>query len=168
MIDPTANALRPRPDPSPLTEPFWAAAREHRLVRPYCPSCDQSFFTPQIACPRCLSTEWEYRESSGRGVIYSATVVHRAPYPGFTSPYHVAIVDLEEGWQMLSNVVGVAESSGVDGVGGGVDGNPVPIGSAVTVDWLPLDERIVLPVFRVTTTDTTPTASRTTEQKGTA
>lgn len=138
MIDATADALRPRPDPSPLTEPFWAAARERRLVRPYCPACDHSFFTPQIACPRCLSTDWEYRESSGRGVVYSATVVHRAPYPGFTSPYHVAIVDLEEGWQMLTNIVDVA---GADSVA---------IGAPVTVDWLPLDERIVLPVFRTT------------------
>lgn len=138
MIDATADALRPRPDPSPLTEPFWAAARQRRLVRPYCPACDHSFFTPQIACPRCLSTDWEYRESSGRGVVYSATVVHRAPYPGFTSPYHVAIVDLEEGWQMLTNIVDVA---GADSV---------PIGAPVTVDWLPLDERIVLPVFRTT------------------
>lgn len=151
MIDATADALRPRPDPSPLTEPFWAAARERRLVRPYCPACDQSFFTPQIACPRCLSTEWEYRESSGRGTVYSATVVHRAPYPGFTSPYHVAIVDLDEGWQMLSNVVGDAPARGADGAGG----SPVPIGTRVTVDWLPLDERIVLPVFR-TTTDEVP------------
>jgi uncharacterized OB-fold protein len=167
VIDATADALRPRPQPSPLTEPFWAAARERRLVRPYCPACDRSFFTPQIACPRCLSTEWEYRESSGRGVVYSATVVHRAPYPGFTSPYHVAIVDLEEGWQMLSNVVAVAETAGADG-GGGVNGRPVPIGSAVTVDWLPLDERIVLPVFRLTATDTTATATRTTEEQGPA
>ncbi len=134
-------ALRPRPEPSELTEPFWAAARERRLVRPYCAACDRSFFTPQIACPRCLSTEWEYRESSGRGTVYSATVVHRAPYPGFTSPYHVAIVDLEEGWSMLTNVVDVGPPS---------RGTPVPIGAAVTVAWLPLDERIVLPVFRPT------------------
>ncbi len=141
MIDATADALRPRPEPSPLTEPFWAAARERRLVRPYCPACDQSFFTPQIACPRCLSTEWEYRESSGRGVVYSATVVHRAPYPGFASPYHVAIVDLEEGWQMLTNIVDVGDSDSAASV---------PIGAPVTVDWLPLDERIVLPVFRTT------------------
>lgn len=150
MIDATADALRPRPDPSPLTEPFWAAARERRLVRPYCPACDRSFFTPQIACPRCLSTAWEYRESSGRGTVYSATVVHRAPYPGFTSPYHVAIVDLDEGWQMLSNVVGdAADASAEAGT------TAVPIGTRVVVDWLPLDERIVLPVFR-TTTDEVP------------
>ncbi|MFA4926937.1 MAG: OB-fold domain-containing protein [Patulibacter sp.] len=159
MIDATANALRPRPDPSPLTEPFWAAAAERRLVRPYCAACDQSFFTPQIACPRCLSTEWEYRESSGRGTVYSATVVHRAPYPGFTSPYHVAIVDLDEGWQMLSNIV-------ADDDADAASGTPVPIGTRVAVDWLPLDERIVLPVFRADATSTTETT--TTEEQGPA
>lgn len=160
MSLPSGNALRPRPDPSPLTEPFWAAARERRLVRPYCAACDHSFFTPQIACPRCLSTDWEYRESSGRGTVYSATVVHRAPYPGFTSPYHVAIVDLDEGWQMLTNIVD-------DGATGtpipGADGTPVPIGTRVAVDWLPIDERIVLPVFRAVTTTT-----ETTEDEGPA
>jgi uncharacterized OB-fold protein len=154
VIDAESAALRPRPEPSPLTAPFWAAAAERRLVRPYCPACDASFFTPQIACPRCLSTEWEYRESSGRGTVYSATVVHRAPYPGFTSPYHVAIVDLDEGWQMLTNVVGPG-AGGVGGVGGPLT-HAVPIGTRVTVDWLPLDERIVLPVFRPTDSETRP------------
>lgn len=157
MIDTTADALRPRPDPSPLTEPFWAAARERRLVRPYCGACDQSFFTPQLACPRCLSTEWEYRESSGRGTVYSATVVHRAPYPGFTSPYHVAIVDLDEGWSMLSNLVGPAVTECPD------PAEPVPIGTPVVVDWLPLDERIVLPVFRATGRALVPETRPTTE-----
>lgn len=159
MIDATADALRPRPDPSPLTEPFWAAARERRLVRPYCPACDRSFFTPQIACPRCLSTAWEYRESSGRGVVYSATVVHRAPYPGFTSPYHVAIVDLEEGWSMLTNIVAAPGARDADRLGG----RPVPIGAPVTVDWLPLDERIVLPVFRASGPAPVPETRPTTE-----
>lgn len=127
---------RPRPTPSPLTEPFWAAARRHVLVRPCCNSCGHNFFTPQIACPHCLSQDWQYRESTGRATVYSATVVHRAPYPGFETPYHVAIVDLEEGWQMLTNIVGVGDGA-------------VPIGTAVQVDWLPLSDEIVLPVFRL-------------------
>ncbi|MBF6621578.1 MAG: OB-fold domain-containing protein [Patulibacter sp.] len=128
------------PEPSELTEPFWAAARERRLVRPCCNACGASFFTPQIACPRCLSTDWAYRESGGRGTVYSATVVHRAPYPGFTSPYHVAIVDLDEGWSMLTNIIDTGD--------GDAGARAVPIGARVAVDWLPLDERIVLPVFR--------------------
>ena len=128
-------AERPRPEPSDLTRPFWDAAREHRLVRQVCDDCGRSFFTPQIACPSCLSTAWTWTPSTGRGTVYSATVVHRAPYPGFTSPYHVVMVDLEEDWTMLSNLVGTGD-------------HPVALGSAVEVDWLALDDEITLPVFR--------------------
>ena len=94
----TAVAARPRPRPTELTAEFWRAARRHELVRPRCDACGTSFFTPQIACPACLSERWRYERSSGRGTVYSATVVHRAPLPGLETPYQVAIVDLEEGW----------------------------------------------------------------------
>jgi uncharacterized OB-fold protein len=124
---------RPLPAPSELTAGFWAAARRRTLVRPVCDACGHSFFTPQIACPRCLSEAWSYVPSSGRGVVYSATVVHRAPYPGFEPPYELAIVDLEEGWSMLSEIVGGSA--------------PTPIGAAVAVDWLEAGD-VVLPVFR--------------------
>lgn len=87
-----------------LTEGFWEAAARGELVRPVCSACGRSFFTPQICCPFCLSEEWTYEPSSGRGVVYSATVAHRAPIPGFEPPYQVAIVDLEEGWHMLCNL----------------------------------------------------------------
>ena len=131
----TAGAgVRPRPRPSALTEGFWEAARRGVLVRPVCAACGHSFFTPQIACPRCLSEDWAYQPSSGRGVVYSATVVHRAPFPGMETPYQVAIVDLEEEWSMLTNIVGAAA--------------PTPIGRPVEVTWLPLTDEIVLPVFR--------------------
>ena len=97
---------RPRPTPSELTAPFWAAARERRLVRPRCNSCGRSFFTPQVACPVCLSEDWSYVDSAGRGTVYSFTVVHRAPSPALSAPYVLAVVELiDEGWSMLTNVV---------------------------------------------------------------
>lgn len=128
---------RPVPRPSELTEGFWAAARRRELVRPRCDACGSSFFTPQVACPRCLSEEWAYAPSSGRGVVYSATVVHRAPFPGIATPYELAMVDMEEEWTMLSEIVGSR-------------GEPTPIGTPVRVDWLELGE-VVLPVFRADT-----------------
>ena len=131
---------RPRPEPSELTRGFWEAARRHVLVRPVCDACGASFFTPQIACPRCLSEAWTYEPSSGRGVVYSATVVHRAPFPGLETPYHVAVVDLEEQWSMMTNIVEAGET-------------PTPIGTPVEVTWLPLDDEIVLPVFRPAATE---------------
>lgn len=130
-----AVAGRPRPEPSELTAPFWEAAREHVLVRPVCGACGKSFFTPQIACPACLSLDWAYQRSDGRGTVYSATVVYRAPFPGLTTPYQVAIVDLSEGWSMLTNVVDSPEL-------------PTPIGTEVEVAWLDVDAELTLPVFR--------------------
>lgn len=128
------SARRPLPAPSELTAGFWEAARRRTLVRPVCGGCGRSFFSPQVACPRCLSEDWSYEASSGRGVVYSATIVHRAPYPGFEVPYELAMIDLEEGWTMLGNIVGT-------------DGRATPIGAPVAVDWLEAGE-VVLPVFR--------------------
>lgn len=131
------SAQRPRPEPSTLTAPFWEAAREHVLVRPLCRRCDASFFTPQIVCPRCLSRDWSYVPSSGQGTVYSATVVHRAPFPGLDAPYQVAIVDLEENWSMLTNLIGEPEPAA-----------PAPIGTRVEVAWVDVDAELTLPAFR--------------------
>jgi len=128
---------RPLPEPSPLTEEFWRAAREHRLVRPVCDRCGRSHFTPQVACPHCLATGWRYQRSSGRGTVYSWTVVHRPPGSGFDPPYVLAVVDLEEGWSMLTNVVGPD--------GGAAD--HVHIGLAVRVRFDDVAPDLVLPVF---------------------
>jgi hypothetical protein len=65
--------------PSWLTKPFWDAAANSRLVFPRCSACLASFFSPQIACPSCLSEAWAWETSSGRGVIHSAATVHRPP-----------------------------------------------------------------------------------------
>jgi uncharacterized OB-fold protein len=131
----TAAGARPRPRPSELTRPFWDAAARHVLVRQRCSDCGASFFTPQVACPRCLSENWAWVESSGRGSVYSFTICHRAPGPGFDVPYALAIVDLEEGWSMLSNIVCCGP-------------HDVRTGLEVVVTWLDVDDELVLPVFR--------------------
>jgi uncharacterized OB-fold protein len=117
-----------------LTAPFWAAAAEGRLVRPVCDACDRSFFTPQAFCPHCQSELWRYVPSDGAGVVYSHTVVHRAPDPRFTTPYVIAIVDLvNEGWSLMTNIVGVP-------------GEQVRLGMAVSPSWYPWEGRM-LPGF---------------------
>ena len=121
-------------EPSSLTAGFWDAAREGTLVRPVCGECGKNFFSPQIACPRCLSLQWTYEPSSGRGTVYSATVVHRAPYPGVTAPYRLAIIDLEEGWSMLATVDGDPR-------------RPLAIGTPVQVGWRRGVDDKVIPVF---------------------
>ena len=96
---------------SSLTGPFWDAAARGVLVRPVCDACEASFFTPQWCCPRCLSEEWTYRESLGTGTVYSATTVYRGPDPAFPTPYVLAVVDLDEGWSMLTRLLRDGPSS---------------------------------------------------------
>ena len=119
-------------DATGLTAGFWAAASRRELVRPVCQDCGRNFFTPQIACPACLSENWTYETSAGRGRVYSATLVHRSPGPGFAVPFGLGIVDLDEGWSMLAALVG--------------DELPA-IDAPVQVTWVDRADR-VLPAFR--------------------
>lgn len=120
---------------SHLTAPFWAAAREEQLVRPYCRHCDRSFFTPQLACPGCLAGDWTWEPSSGLGAVSAYTVVHRGPDRDVEVPYIIAIVDLDEGWHMLTNLVGLTSHDLVAGL-------------RVRVCWRPTaDPAVVLPMF---------------------
>jgi hypothetical protein len=125
---------RPVPVPTALSHPFWAAAAEGRLVLPECGDCGLKFFVPEPVCPRCLGRNWEWVPSAGTGTVYSVTVVHRAPGPGFEVPFALAIVDLDDGVPMLSHVVGCP----VDEVG---------IGLPVRVDFRPLTAELALPYF---------------------
>jgi uncharacterized protein len=128
-----SEARRP-PHVTALTRPFWEAATRRELVRPVCDACGGSFFSPQVACPTCHSENWRYQPSTGRGVVHSYTVVHRAPSPGFDPPYVVADVDVEEGWHLMTNIVGC-------------DVGDVHIGQRVAVSWLEIAPDVVLPTF---------------------
>jgi uncharacterized OB-fold protein len=78
---------------------------------------------------------WAWEESSGSGRIYSFTVCHRPPVPGFAAPYVLAIVELDEGWSMLTNLVDC-------------EATDLEIGQMVEVTWLRLADGLTLPVFR--------------------
>jgi uncharacterized protein len=103
MSTPTLPAI------TPLTQPFWDAAAEGRLLLPRCNACGRHFFRPEVACTHCFATEWQWAQASGRGTLYSYTVVHRAPAPGFAVPLVLAIVELDEGPALFSNLVDVVE-----------------------------------------------------------
>lgn len=104
----TTPPPKPLPVVQPWARPFWAATREGRLDLQYCPACARHVHYPRIACPHCGSERMEWRTASGRGTIYSYTVVVNNAPSAFVAdmPYVVAIIHLDEGVPMLSNVVG--------------------------------------------------------------
>ncbi len=106
---PVRVPTKPVPIPSPESAPFWQAAKEHRLLIPRCNACKKFWFPPSQLCPHCLSADTGWEAVSGRGRIYSFVVFHRVYHPAFAGevPYVVAIVELEEGPRMLTNIVGM-------------------------------------------------------------
>jgi uncharacterized OB-fold protein len=103
------KASKPRPRPAPESKPFWDAAREHRLLLPRCNACGQFWFPPSQRCAHCLAADFTWVEATGRGRVYSFVVFHRVYHPAFEGdvPYVVAIVELDEGPRLLSNIVGM-------------------------------------------------------------
>jgi uncharacterized OB-fold protein len=92
------------------TEPFWQAAREHRLTACQCASCGRFRMPPTPFCPNCRSQAVEWPELSGRGVIFSFSIVERAVVPAMADyiPYAPALIELPDapGVRLFSNVVG--------------------------------------------------------------
>lgn len=104
-----AQPRRPLPNPPPESKPFWDGARAHRLMIPRCNACGRAWFPPSALCAHCLSDDTRWEEACGRGTVFSFVVVHRVYHPFFADrvPYVVAVVELEEGPRLLSNVVGI-------------------------------------------------------------
>ena len=117
--------------------PYWAAAREGRLELQRCAKCKHWRFPPSVVCPKCLAFEHEWAPVSGRATIYSFIVVHRPQHPGFAkdAPYNVALVELEEGPRMHTNIVECANED-------------LKIGMPVEVVFEKVDDEITLPKFR--------------------
>ena len=128
---------RPLPSPNPLTEPYWQAAHQRELKLPRCEACAKFHFYPRSACPHCGSTKLAWHKVSGKGEVYSFTVVHRAPSKGFAEqvPYVVAVVTLAEGPHLMTRLTQVKPDA-------------VKIGMQVEVDFERQDEETTLPVFR--------------------
>ncbi len=96
----------PLPQPDVLTAPFWEACRRGILEVSSCSECGHRFLPPGPCCPRCWSRRLETQEVSGRGRVFSFVVYRRTYHPGMPAPYVVALVELEEGPRLISNIVG--------------------------------------------------------------
>lgn len=107
---PKSGYAKPIPVPSHESRPYWEALRKHELVMPRCGACGNRWFPPTLLCPSCRSADVAWAPVSGRGKVFSFVVFHRTYHKGFADerPYCVAVIALEEGPRMISNVIGIA------------------------------------------------------------
>jgi acetyl-CoA acetyltransferase/uncharacterized OB-fold protein len=139
------------PRPTPETAPFWKALAEGRFELPWCLDCGEPHFYPRMVCPHCSSRRLEWRAASGRGQVHTYVINHKPP-KGWTGkvPYVLAVVELDEGPRMLSNLA--------------LDETPTPetirIGQRLLLAPRQVTETVTLPWFRLDADPTTPTAAR--------
>ncbi|MGH8981135.1 MAG: Zn-ribbon domain-containing OB-fold protein [Acidimicrobiales bacterium] len=123
------------PVPDELTAPYWDAAREHRLAVQRC-ACGRLAHPPVARCPACAGNVFTWPETSGRGAVYAFTVVHHSVHPVSTgkTPYVIALVELEEGPRIVTNIRGCAPEE-------------VRVGMPVHVVFEDVDDSVTLPQF---------------------
>ena len=135
----TSEPLRPQTGPVPharsqVSVPFWQGCQSEELRYQRCAACGLANFPPTENCRQCLSAELRWTPSAGVGEIYSWTVVHRPVTAEFEPPYAPAIITLDEGYQMLTNVVGIASDD-------------LTIGMRVQVQFHNVGADLTLPYF---------------------
>ena len=98
---------KPLPQPTPWSKPFWDGCKRHELLIQKCQDCKKPIFYPKLYCPHCLSLNLEWMKCSGKGKVYSFTTVHLYGPTEFSqdTPYVIAVVRLQEGVSMMSNIV---------------------------------------------------------------
>ena len=98
---------RPLPIPSPLTQPFWDAARQRELWVQRCRSCSTHLFYPRCLCTTCGSSDVGWVQASGHGTVFTYTVARKPTHPAFADrvPYVIAVVELDEGPKLTTNLV---------------------------------------------------------------
>ncbi len=98
---------KPLPRPTEDSAPYWEAAHKGELCMQRCADCGHVRFPPAVLCARCLSEGAEWVRLSGRGTVYSWIIIHQSQHPAFNAdtPYNVAIIELEEGPRLHTNLV---------------------------------------------------------------
>jgi uncharacterized OB-fold protein len=131
---------KPVPTPTKEDRPFWEAAKRHEFVLPRCRQCGHVWFPPYLNCQRCLSLDREWMAAGGQGSIDGFTVLDKAYIAAFADdvPYNVALVLLDEGPRMYSNIVEIANDD-------------IVVGMRVEVVFDDVTDEISLPKFRPVT-----------------
>ena len=134
----TTDYSKPLPEITEDNQPFWDGCKQHKLLLQRCSKCSHKRDASPV-CPECLSGEHEWVEASGKGSIYSWIVVHQRYNRAFEDdlPYNVAIVELEEGPRLMTNIVGI-------------ENDDIRPGLSVEVTWDDVTDEVTLPKFRPT------------------
>jgi uncharacterized OB-fold protein len=130
-----ARPPRPRPPVNADNAFFWEGVARGELLIQRCAGCGRLRHPPGPMCPSCRSLEWDTVASTGRGTLYSYVVPHHPQVPSFEYPYVVALVQLDEGTRLVSNLLDVAPDE-------------VRVGMPLEVAFVAVDEELTLPLFR--------------------
>jgi len=125
------------PTPDLETQPFWDGCREGKFLVRHCKACDEDHFYPRPFCPKCWSDDVEWKQASGRATLYTYSIVHQNDLPPYNEsvPYVAAVVDLEEGPRVMTNIEGVPFED-------------LRVGMQVVVDFKAISDDVTIPVFR--------------------
>jgi uncharacterized protein len=125
------------PTPDAESQPYWDATKEGKLLIRRCNVCKRAYFYPRDFCPHCWSEDVSWEEASGRATLYTFSVVRRNDLPPWPErvPYIPAVVDLEEGPRMMTNIEGCAPED-------------LTIGMPLVVDFRVDSDDITAPIFR--------------------
>lgn len=128
---------RPLPVPTPETAHFWEGTRLGELRLQACQDCGHTYFPPRPFCPSCTSRDVNVVRASGRGTLHSYVISH-LPAPGFQPPYTIAVVKLDEGPKMMTNIVETP-----------CDPHLLQLDHPVEVTFETMNEMISLPMFKL-------------------
>lgn len=136
----TPTVPRPMPEATPETREFFDGLERRELRIQRCNACGRGYFYPRPFCPRpgCHSRDVSWITASGRGSLYSYVIAHRG-HPAFEAPYVIAVVELEEGGRMMTNITGLEEPTP----------RALPAGAPVEVMFEEQPDGRVLPAFRL-------------------
>jgi uncharacterized OB-fold protein len=134
-----ADYKKPLPVPDPLTKIYWDSVKAHAMQMQQCDACHKFVFYPRNVCPHCGSRNLSWKPVSGKGKVYGFTISHQKGMPvfGAEAPYTVAVVELEEGVRMMTNLIGIEP-----------DPDKIKVGMAVVVHYDDVTETITLPKFK--------------------
>ena len=132
-----ADYTKPLPRPDVDSKPFWDSCKAQAMALQQCASCGRFRYPPRLVCPHCLSEEARWTPVSGRGQVYLSLVMYRSYGPAWEGdvPYNLAMVELDEGVRLWSNVVGCPPEE-------------VQIGDRVEVVYDAVTPEVTLPRFR--------------------